>query len=70
MTGFGVVFAKKYVNITGDFVLGALFPIHSRGSDSGICGEIQVSSLRQDLAVIIKKMRFFRDSTFDIQTMN
>jgi len=34
---------QKMVNISGDFILGALFPIHRRGEmGSDICGEIQV----------------------------
>ncbi|CAG7720223.1 unnamed protein product, partial [Allacma fusca] len=32
---------KLYVNYTGDFILGALFPIHRRGSGSDICDKIQ-----------------------------
>lgn len=32
-----------YTNLTGDFVLGGLFPVHRRGSGGQSCGEIQVS---------------------------
>lgn len=34
---------QKMVNVSGDFVLGAFFPIHKRGTAMDTCGEIQVS---------------------------
>lgn len=35
--------AKLYVNVSGDITLGALFPVHKKGSDGKSCGNIQVS---------------------------
>lgn len=35
--------AKVYVNISGDIVLGALFPVHRKGFLGQNCGKIQVS---------------------------
>lgn len=32
-----------YANVTGDIVLGGLFPVHRRGNDGESCGEIQAS---------------------------
>lgn len=36
------ILQNKYVDYPGDFILGALFPIHRRGSGNDVCGEIQV----------------------------
>ncbi|KAJ4442844.1 hypothetical protein ANN_04437 [Periplaneta americana] len=33
--------AHKYLNYTGDIMLGALFPIHHRGSGGNDCGKVQ-----------------------------
>lgn len=41
-TGAGLVDGKLYVNVTGDITLGALFPIHRKGSNGESCGKIQV----------------------------
>lgn len=41
-----------YVNVTGDIVLGGLFPIHRRGSGGESCGEIQVRYARDSLESI------------------
>jgi hypothetical protein len=35
--------SRKYLNYTGDIMLGALFPIHHKGSGRADCGKIQVS---------------------------
>jgi hypothetical protein len=35
--------SRKYLNYTGDIMLGALFPIHHKGSRGVECGRIQVS---------------------------
>lgn len=35
---------QKMVNVSGDFVLGAFFPIHKRGTAMDTCGEIQVGT--------------------------
>lgn len=35
--------SPKYLNYTGDIMLGALFPIHHKGSGGAECGKIQVS---------------------------
>ena len=32
-----------YANVTGDLLLGGLFPVHRKGNDGNSCGEIQVS---------------------------
>jgi hypothetical protein len=37
--------SRKYLNYTGDITLGALFPIHHKGSGKDDCGKIQVSFL-------------------------
>jgi hypothetical protein len=37
--------SRKYLNYTGDIMLGALFPIHHKGSGGADCGKIQVSLL-------------------------
>ena len=37
--------SRKYLNYTGDIMLGALFPIHHKGSGTAECGKIQVSLL-------------------------
>ena len=37
----GPIFAQKYGNYTGDILLGALFPIHTRNDLTGSCGAIQ-----------------------------
>lgn len=37
--------SRKYLNYSGDIVLGALFPIHHKGSGKTDCGKIQVSFL-------------------------
>jgi hypothetical protein len=34
---------RKFLNYTGDIMLGALFPIHHKGSGGTECGKIQVS---------------------------
>jgi hypothetical protein len=35
--------SRKFLNYTGDIMLGALFPIHHKGSGGADCGKIQVS---------------------------
>lgn len=35
-------YTQKLVNVSGDFILGAIFPIHQRGTGFEACGEIQV----------------------------
>lgn len=35
----------RYLNVSGDITLGALFPVHKKGSDGNDCGQIQVSSI-------------------------
>jgi hypothetical protein len=35
--------SRKFLNYTGDIMLGALFPIHHKGSGGAECGKIQVS---------------------------
>ena len=35
--------ASIYVNVSGDIVLGALFPVHRQGINGQNCGQIQVS---------------------------
>ncbi|XP_076640477.1 metabotropic glutamate receptor 6 [Colletes latitarsis] len=42
-----------YANVTGDIVLGGLFPIHRRGSDGGSCGEIQLEDGIQPLEAML-----------------
>ncbi|CAL8138072.1 unnamed protein product [Orchesella dallaii] len=43
---------QRFVNISGDFILGALFPIHRRG-DSEMCGEIQPEDGIQPLEALL-----------------
>ncbi|XP_043249724.1 metabotropic glutamate receptor 4-like [Colletes gigas] len=42
-----------YANVTGDIVLGGLFPIHRRGSDGSSCGEIQLEDGIQPLEAML-----------------
>ncbi|XP_076662884.1 metabotropic glutamate receptor 6 isoform X2 [Andrena cerasifolii] len=42
-----------YANVTGDIVLGGLFPIHRRGSGGESCGEIQVEDGIQPLEAML-----------------
>jgi hypothetical protein len=37
--------SRKYLNYSGDIMLGALFPIHHKGSGRADCGKIQVRLL-------------------------
>lgn len=38
----GIGESKKFVNISGDIIIGALFPIHGKGHELENCGKIQV----------------------------
>ncbi|XP_015430249.1 PREDICTED: metabotropic glutamate receptor-like [Dufourea novaeangliae] len=42
-----------YVNVTGDVILGGLFPVHRRGSGGGSCGEIQIEDGVQPLEAML-----------------
>lgn len=48
--------SKFYVNVTGDITLGALFPVHRKGSNGANCGKIQVN--------IENKIALFKQSIF------
>jgi hypothetical protein len=39
---FTILDANLFVNISGDVILGALFPIHRKGVGTENCGKIQV----------------------------
>lgn len=34
--------SRKYLNVSGDILLGALFPIHGKGGSGENCGRIKV----------------------------
>lgn len=38
----GHVTATKYLNTSGDIMIGALFPIHNKGQGPTECGKVQV----------------------------
>ncbi|XP_076754284.1 metabotropic glutamate receptor 6 [Xylocopa sonorina] len=43
----------RYANVTGDLLLGGLFPIHRKGSDGQSCGEIQTEDGIQPLEAML-----------------
>ncbi|XP_053971463.1 metabotropic glutamate receptor 6-like isoform X2 [Hylaeus volcanicus] len=45
--------AVAYANVTGDIVLGGLFPIHRRGNGGESCGEIQIEDGIQPLEAML-----------------
>ncbi|XP_031777068.1 metabotropic glutamate receptor 2-like isoform X2 [Nasonia vitripennis] len=45
--------ARAFVNISGDVILGALFPIHRKGSGSENCGKIQLEDGIQPLEAML-----------------
>ncbi|XP_069690823.1 metabotropic glutamate receptor 6-like isoform X3 [Periplaneta americana] len=45
--------AHKYLNYTGDIMLGALFPIHHRGSGGNDCGKVQLEDGIQPLEAML-----------------
>ncbi|XP_035705596.1 metabotropic glutamate receptor 3 isoform X2 [Folsomia candida] len=47
------ILQNKYVDYPGDFILGALFPIHRRGSGNDVCGEIQLEDGVQLLEALL-----------------
>jgi hypothetical protein len=46
--------SRKFLNYTGDIMLGALFPIHHKGSGGAECGKIQVRLNIQLKGTILK----------------
>ncbi|KAJ8688366.1 hypothetical protein QAD02_024161 [Eretmocerus hayati] len=52
-TWCSVVEARMFVNISGDLILGALFPIHKKGPDLENCGKIQSEEGIQPLEAMI-----------------
>ncbi|XP_011501835.1 PREDICTED: metabotropic glutamate receptor 3-like [Ceratosolen solmsi marchali] len=48
-----IVEAKVFVNISGDIILGALFPIHKKGLGTEKCGKIQMEDGIQPLEAMI-----------------
>ncbi|CAG5104224.1 Similar to Grm4: Metabotropic glutamate receptor 4 (Mus musculus) [Cotesia congregata] len=44
---------KLYVNVSGDITLGALFPVHKKGSDGKSCGNIQLEDGIQPLEAML-----------------
>ncbi|XP_076162365.1 metabotropic glutamate receptor 4 [Ptiloglossa arizonensis] len=46
-----------YANVTGDIVLGGLFPVHRRGNDGESCGEIQGEDGIQPLEAMLYTLR-------------
>ncbi|XP_057342026.1 metabotropic glutamate receptor 3-like isoform X2 [Microplitis mediator] len=45
--------AKFYVNVTGDITLGALFPVHKKGTNGESCGKIQFEDGIQPLEAML-----------------
>ncbi|XP_023290686.1 metabotropic glutamate receptor 3 [Orussus abietinus] len=45
--------AGMYLNITGDIMLGALFPVHKKGSNGESCGKIQLEDGIQPLEAML-----------------
>ncbi|XP_033223425.1 metabotropic glutamate receptor 8-like [Belonocnema kinseyi] len=48
-----LVDAKMYVNVSGDIVLGALFPVHRKGINGDNCGKIQAEDGIQPLEAML-----------------
>jgi hypothetical protein len=57
--------SRKYLNYSGDIMLGALFPIHHKGSGKVDCGKIQVSFLSH----VLRKQSFTRVFLLCLQCM-
>ncbi|XP_023315068.1 metabotropic glutamate receptor-like [Trichogramma pretiosum] len=48
-----VVESEKFINISGDIVLGALFPVHAKGVNGEDCGKIQIEDGIQPLEAML-----------------
>ncbi|XP_014203479.1 metabotropic glutamate receptor 6-like [Copidosoma floridanum] len=53
VTSFSTAEASLFANVTGDIILGGLFPIHRKGSGSKPCGKIQMEDGIQPLEAML-----------------